>query len=153
MAERWSVEKYRQYVADQAKAKKASHHRSHVQAGWRTIGGQRTYYRSKREANYARYLQWLLERGELHQWEYEPQRFWFPLKSGNNSYTPDFKVWPAPGRYEWHEVKGWLDKPSATKLKRMKKYHPQEPEVRLVMGKEVGAIGEQLGGVIPNWEF
>jgi hypothetical protein len=38
-------------------------------AGWREIGGYRKFYRSKWEANYARYLEWLRARGEITAWD------------------------------------------------------------------------------------
>ena len=41
------------------------------------------------------------------------------------SYLPDFLVINNNDKEEYHEVKGYMDKKSATKLKRMKKYHPE----------------------------
>ena len=46
-------------------------------AGWREIGGQRIYARSRWEANYARYLEWLRANGSIAKWEHEPETFWF----------------------------------------------------------------------------
>ena len=55
-------------------------------AGWREIAGRRIYFRSRWEANYARYLQWLKDRGEIVDWEYEPETFWFEkIKRGVRS--------------------------------------------------------------------
>ena len=88
------------------------------------VGGKRKdlesdYFRSKWEANYARYLNQM----EIN-WEYESKTFWFEdIRSGTTSYTPDFYL-PDSGR--WFEVKGQWDSKSKTKLRRFKKYHPDE---------------------------
>lgn len=64
-------------------------------------------------------------------WEYEPDTFWFEkIKRGVRSYTPDFKIVHKDGTVEYHEVKGWMDKKSQTKIKRMAIYHP---EIKLVV--------------------
>lgn len=121
-------------------------------AGWREIGGIRKYYRSRWEANYARYLQWLLERGELSSWEHEPKTFWFEgVRRGAVSYLPDFRVVEKNGREAYHEVKGWMDSRSKTKIKRMKKYHP---EITLIVidSKSYKSISRQVGGMILGWE-
>lgn len=77
------------------------------------------YFRSKWEANYARYLTQLgIE------WQYEPKTFWFDgIRSGTVNYTPDFYI---PAEDVWHEVKGQWDSKSKTKLRRFKRYHPDE---------------------------
>ena len=122
----------------------------------RSVGGKREdlggmYFRSRWEANYARYLNWLISIGQIEKWEYEPRVFLFPVKRGNTSYTPDFKIEKKDGSCEWHEIKGWMDKDSATKLKRMSKYYPEE--VVIVLGKkEYGAIAKEVRNFIPGWE-
>jgi hypothetical protein len=94
-------------------------------SGWRTIGGKHIFLRSKWESNYARYLETLKIGGFISEWEYEVETFWFDgVKRGCVSYKPDFKVTKQCGAVEYHEVKGWMDARSATKLKRKKKYHP-----------------------------
>lgn len=78
------------------------------------------YVRSRWEANYARYLNWLKSLGEIRDWKYEPDTFEFAdIKRGTRFYTPDFKITEKNGETVYHEVKGWLDQRSATKLKRM----------------------------------
>lgn len=94
-------------------------------AGWRNVGGKRCYFRSRWEANYARYLQCLLETKQIKSWEYEPETFWFKgVKRGVVSYLPDFRVTENDGSSSYHEVKGWMDSKSKTKIRRMGKYHP-----------------------------
>lgn len=113
------------------------------------LGG--AYFRSSWEANYARYLNFLIKHGEIDRWEFEVKTFEFPIKRGSKFYTPDFKVWDLDGTYEWHEVKGFMDQKSATKLKRMTKYYPKE-KVVIVGQKEYGAIEKKVAALIPGWE-
>lgn len=120
-------------------------------AGWREIGRHRKYFRSRWEANYAHYLQFLLERGEILDWEHEPETFWFVgIKRGACSYLPDFRVTDGGG-VAYHEVKGWMDARSKTKIRRMKKYHPKVKLV-LVQEKQYMEINRKLAALIPGWE-
>jgi len=108
--------------------------------GWRTIRGIRKYYRSQWEANYARYLEWLRLKGKIEFWEHEPKTFWFEeIKRGVRSYLPDFRVTELNGDIVYHEVKGYMDSRSHTKIKRMAKYFPK---VKLIVigRKEYNAI-------------
>lgn len=121
-------------------------------AGWREIGGKRNFYRSRWEANYARYLQWLKENGQIVDWQHEPETFWFEaIRRGVRSYKPDFRVWENNGRSDLHEVKGWMDSRSKTCLQRMKKYHPQE-RVVLIDGSQYRDIRLKVMRLIPEWE-
>ena len=121
-------------------------------AGWREIGGKRNFYRSRWEANYARYLQWLKERGEIADWRHEPETFWFDaIKRGVRSYKPDFRVTESNGDSVLHEVKGWMNSRSRTTLRRMKKYHPEE-KIILIDGKQYRAIRSKVMAMIPEWE-
>ena len=122
------------------------------QSGWRTIGGQKCYFRSKWEANYARYLEFLKEYKKIKEWEHEPDTFWFEsIKRGVRSYLPDFKVTQNDDSIYYVEVKGYMDSKSATKLKRMKKYYP-EIEVRLVDGDNYKVLVKQLRYLVKDWE-
>lgn len=122
----------------------------------RAKGGRRPdigpmYFRSAWEANYARYLNWLKERGEIDGWEYEPETFWFDaIRRGVRSYKPDFRI-TEKGKSYFVEVKGWMDPKSRTKLRRMKKYHPGV-EVRLVDAKQYESIKRAVSRLIPAWE-
>lgn len=121
-------------------------------AGWREIGGQRNYFRSRWEANYARYLQWLKDRGEISDWKYEPETFWFDaIRRGVRSYKPDFRVWENDGSSKLHEVKGWMDSRSKTTLSRMAKYHPSE-QILLIDGRQYRTIRIKVMRLIPEWE-
>jgi len=125
---------------------------SYWKAQWCEIGGKRKYYRSKWEKNYALYLQWMLERGEITSWEHESKTFWFEeIKRGTRSYLPDFEVTLLDGRVEYHEVKGWYDPKSKTKIKRMAKYYP-EVKLRLVDVNWFKNYNKFLKSIIPHWD-
>lgn len=121
-------------------------------AGWREVGGKRKYFRSRWEANYARYLEWLRSLGQLQDWEHEPKTFWFEgIRRGTRSYLPDFRVTENDGSIHYIEVKGWMDSRSKTKLKRMARYHP-DVDLRLVDSGAYRTLCEQVRGIINGWE-
>ena len=121
-----------------------------------TRGGLRPdigiYVRSSWEANYARYLNWLIGIKQIDSWEYEPDTFEFTtIRRGSRFYTPDFKVIGNDGLVEYHEVKGYMDGRSATKLKRMAKYYPDIKII--VIGKEMYAdLRKRVAQMIDGWE-
>lgn len=99
---------------------------------WHEIAGRRIFFRSDWEMRVAKHLQLLKEQGEISEWEHEPQTFWFEeIKRGTRSYLPDFKVTRPCGIHYWVEVKGYFDRKSWTKIKRFKKYYPEEQLVIL----------------------
>jgi len=111
------------------------------------------YVRSSWEANWARYLNWLKDQGEIEKWEYEPDTFWFDaIKRGNRSYTPDFKVRWADGTVEYHEVKGYMDRASRTKLNRMRKYYPNVM-VKIIDKAAYYSVATDVRSFIPEWEM
>lgn len=129
----------------------AKSHRS-WKAGWRDVGGKKIFFRSRWEANYARYLEWLKGLGEIAKWEHEPHVFWFlEIKRGTRSYLPDFKITENNGSVVYHEVKGWMDPQSKTKIKRMAKYHPQ---VKLIVigPKNYKALENMVSRLLVGWE-
>lgn len=98
------------------------------------------FFRSKTEANYARYLNFAGVK-----WEYEPKEFFFEgIRKGSVSYKPDFYL---AEEDRWIEVKGWFDAKSMTKLKRFCKYYPQEfKKLTLVVQSKKGvAMATDLG--------
>lgn len=121
-------------------------------AGWREIGGKRKYFRSKWEANYARYLEWLKEHNQIKEWQHENKTFWFDdIKRGCRSYLPDFEITNNNGSIEYHEVKGWYDDRSKTKTKRMAKYYP-EVKLIIIFQKQYNDIKNKVGRLIKDWE-
>ena len=112
-----------------------------------------SFFRSSWEANYARYLNFLIAKGEIARWEYEPDTFWFiPIKRGIRSYMPDFKVWERETAQPYYvEIKGWMDAKSQTKLKRMQKYHPAV-KIRLLDQVQYKALAKSVAGLLPHWE-
>lgn len=129
-----------------------------AQPGGRSSGGRRAdlgglYVRSTWEANYARFLNLLVAQRKILRWEYEPHTFWFEsIKRGTRSYQPDFKVYLLDGTHEWHEVKGWMDPKSKTKLARMARYYPDEKVVVIAQGWFRQARRGGLAACIPGWE-
>jgi hypothetical protein len=122
-------------------------------AGWREVGGKRIWFRSRWEANYGRYLEWLKCLGNIREWEHEPKVFWFlEIKRGTRSYLPDFRITENDGSQVFHEVKGWMDPKSKTKIKRMALYHP---DVKLVVVGRSGyrALEKMVGRIISGWEI
>lgn len=110
------------------------------------------YFRSCWEANYARYLNFLIKAGEIVKWEYEPETFFFEgIRSGTVSYTPDFKLYPKRGEPYFVEVKGYMDDKSRIKLKRMAKFYPAI-RVDLLDGDRYRAIARVFKRILPNWE-
>jgi len=94
-------------------------------------GKKKYYMRSRWERNYAWYLNFLIKHKEIKNWEYEVDTFWFKkIKRGVRSYKPDFKIFNNDNTIEYHEVKGYMDPKSKTKLKRIAKYYPK---VKLIL--------------------
>ncbi len=133
-------------------------HKSHTAEGThsRAHGGKRAdldnrYFRSGWEANYARYLNWLITQGQIVSWEYEADTFEFhKIKKGIRFYTPDFKILNNDGTYEYHEIKGYMDDASATKLKRMARYYP-DTKLILIQKDEYREISKWKR-LFPEWE-
>ena len=92
-----------------------------------TVGGGDITFRSKLEARWSKYLDFLLEHDEIQAWDYECKVFEFEeIRHGTTRYLPDFRVTESDGSITWHEVKGVLLQKSITKLRRMHKYYPDE---------------------------
>ncbi len=102
-----------------------------IKRGYFNINGKRIFFRSKWEANYALYLNFLIRQKQIKKWEYEKDVFIFhKIKFGTRSYRPDFKVINNDKNIEYHEIKGWMTPKSKTQMKRMKKYYP---EIKLIL--------------------
>ncbi len=121
--------------------------------GYREVGGKKVFFRSSWEYNYALYLQYQKELGKILDWFFESDVFWFDgIKRGCVSYKPDFKVIRPDGSVYFIEIKGWMDKASKTKLKRMAKYHP-EVELVLIDSKKYRIFEKDWQFKLKNWEF
>jgi hypothetical protein len=107
-------------------------------------------FRSGWEQNYAYYLEWLKKQGEIKDWEYEPQRYYFidykvkPPKPLGNGYLPDFKVINNDGSWYLVEIKG--RRQGINKLKRMKRFYP-EIKVELIEAKEYNELKRKIGKI------
>jgi hypothetical protein len=146
MTERVTKQEYLELVQKSRKPNP----QARTSSGWWTDGTRSYYMRSYWESNYAYYLNFLIKHGKIVSWTYEEDVFWFmSIKRGVRSYKPDFKVHYPDGRTEYHEVKGYYDKRSKTKMARMKKYYPLVV-VQLIDRKKYKAI-TKIGGLIEGW--
>jgi predicted nucleic acid-binding Zn ribbon protein len=122
-----------------------------------TRGGRRDdlagrYFRSAWEANWARYLNWLVRHGAIASWQFEATTFEFhKIKRGSRFYTPDFRVTNNDASIEYHEIKGYMDPRSATKLRRMAKYYPGV-KIVLIEKSAYAAVAKKIAALIPEWE-
>jgi hypothetical protein len=128
-----------------SRAKRVGGRYAHATGGKRAdLGG--LYVRSNMEANYLRFLTFLGI-----PWQYEPVRFIFhAVVSGKNRvYVPDVYL---PRAKEYHEIKGWMDKNSAIKLRRMAKFYPTVKVV--VIGPEFfrDVCARRLCRAIPGYQ-
>jgi len=122
---------------------------SNCKRGWFVDKDKKYYMRSGWELRYAAYLNILKKSSAIKDWEYEVDTFWFyKIKRGVRSYKPDFKIWFNDTSFEYHEVKGWLDNKSKTKLKRMKIYYPNI-DVKLKGAK----FFKDNNHIIPSYDF
>lgn len=127
-------EEYRQKISDRmskqmvGRIKSSADNYSRTKKGWAEFdNGKRCYFRSGWELKYANFLETLKKSKAIKDWTYEEDTFWFEkIKRGVRSYTPDFKIYFNDDSYEYHEVKGWMDPKSKTKIKRFEKYYPLE---------------------------
>lgn len=121
-------------------------------AGWREIAGNRYYFRSKWEANYAKHLDFIASKGLIKEWKHEPDTFWFDeIKRGVRSYLPDFRITENDGKVWYAEVKGYYDSKTLTKIKRFRKYYPQF-ELHLIDKKWFGKNNGLMRNFIKDWE-
>ena len=90
--------------------------------------------------------------GEIKDFSYEPtipatgtKFFDFPSKKhGTTRYKPDFMVVTKTGITEFHEVKGYIDSKSKTKLKLMIKHYPNII-LKLIEKKNISTYKRFLG--------
>lgn len=119
-----------------------------IQRGWFEIGDEKLFFRSKWEANYALYLNFLIKQNLIREWTYEKDVFVFEaIQFGTRSYRPDFKIINNDNSIEYHEVKGYMDAKSVTKLKRMAKYYPAI-KIVIIDTKYYRDIKKKVGGIL-----
>jgi hypothetical protein len=110
------------------------------------------FVRSSWEANYARYLNYLIETHEIINWDYEIDKFIITNWAGKQKfYIPDFKIIKTDMSIEYHEVKGYMDKDSQYKLDKMNTEHP-DVKLILVNKQSYRQLETQYKDIIPKWE-
>jgi hypothetical protein len=116
------------------------------------VGGQTVSFKSLWEYNYACYLQFLKEKKSIKDWEYEPIRFSYKehYERGPYDYLPDYRVTHLDGSTEWHEVKGYMNSKSRSKIKRFEK-HFKEEGIVLIIDKEFFKSAKKYRLLIPGW--
>jgi hypothetical protein len=97
------------------------------------IAGKVWHFDSQYEKNYALYLQYLKEKGEIVDYIKNTTTFPFTEKATYvirsvlrfiSGYRPDFIVFYADDRYEIHEIKGWKNEKMHAQLEQMEKDYP-----------------------------
>ncbi len=132
-------------------------HQPTVYGSRQAKGGYRSdiglYVRSSWEANFARYLNYMKDEGNVYRWRYEPEVFIFHrVKKGTRAYVPDFKVWDYEGaRPNYYEIKGYMDAKSKIKLKRMSLYYP-EIDIEIIDSETYKKINRWARDRIAHWE-
>ena len=111
------------------------------------------FFRSSWEANYARYLNYLVNSNQIYKWEFEPDTFIFHGETrGAITYLPDFKIYTLNGNIEYHEIKGWMDAKSKSKLKKMAAFYPNI-ELKLIDSKLYYKLEKEFKLILPFWEY
>ena len=126
------------------------------------IPGLDKYTRSKREATMAKELLAMRDAGVFLSVEYEPLRFTFLKKNGqqmggvNAHYVPDFRVRFAENLHgydmAWIECKGYMDRNSMIRLKRflLQEVHPSGAVLFINTAKNEYARLVQYLSKLPN---
>jgi hypothetical protein len=123
----------------------------HTENGFVFFKEKWIFIRSRWEANIMAYLEFLKKKGEIIDWEYEPETFWFKnIKRGTNNYKPDFRITRNDRTKYFIEVKGYMTRKDEIKLDRMKRYHPLV-EVEVFQKEQYNRIA-QFGRMIPGWD-
>jgi len=142
-----NLKEYKEILLEKTKKNQRNKY-SRSKSGKYNINGEKIFFRSVWEANYALYLDFLVKHKKIKKWEYEPKTFWFKkIKRGVRSYMPDFKITNNDKSVSYHEVKGWMDNKSKTKLNRMRIYYPNV-KIVLIDKNSYKDILKKLKGII-----
>ena len=116
------------------------------------LDGRIYRFRSKAEARYAAYLQWLKDTGNIKAWDYEFEYFGWTNQRGNKvQYCPDFRTLrDSESDWEYWEVKGYLDARSKAKLKGFSKHFPYL-KLTVIDSAWFKRNTKKLKGLVPGW--
>lgn len=130
-----------------------------LRAGHYSIAGKTYHFRSGFEHRWGCVLQLCMRFPQLAQailqyevtsWQYEPETLPFdnpqlydakhlaPRRRGILQYKPDFKVTRPDGTFIYHETKGYMAGPDATKLRQFHRYYPGRHVLVVVDGMPRG---------------
>lgn len=129
------------------------------------------FYRSSWESNFHRYIKYLEPATDLKYESVTYSFFEFGIRRGQVTYTPDFLLTYPDGTAMLVEIKGFFSPQDVTKLRRFKRFYPQEfAKLRAVVGSRGGKadlvcqslglpvlvyykdIAKKYGDEVPNWE-
>lgn len=103
------------------------------------VGGKSCHFRSKFERNWAKYLEFLKEQGEIFDWNYETIDLIFANEiKGVKSWLIDFTVEKNDGSLYYQECKGLLEGKDVTRFIRASKYYPNAKIELVLQGKPSG---------------
>lgn len=113
---------------------------------------------SNYEYNYALYLDYLYNAGEIAGWVRNTTLFYFskPIQvlsrnSEQKSYRPDFIIFNKDGTYEIHEVKGWFNEKAKEVDKQFKKDYPNLA-YKLIKKEDILSLQQQFKDKLWGWE-
>lgn len=109
------------------------------------------YFRSSWEANYARYLSLMKSQKMIKKWEHEKHSFEINVLGKLKHYLPDFKVYHNDGTSEFHEVKGYYDERSKSKIEAFIKQYPQL-KLKVITKTEYREMYKKYKDMIMFWE-
>lgn len=110
---------------------------------------------SNYEYDYALYLDYLYDNGEIAGWIRNTTSFGFSEKIQvrnriQQSYRPDFIVFMLDGTYEIHEVKGWMNERSQTILAQFKKDY-KNLKLRVIGKPEILSLQRNFKDKLWGW--
>ncbi len=94
------------------------------------VNGVLCHFDSKLEFRYAQYLDILKTAGEIKDFFYEFHVFYFDGDNSPKSYKPDFLIRNNDSSFEYHELKGFVQKFDIDKFKRMSE---ERPKVKIIL--------------------
>lgn len=113
---------------------------------------------SNYEYDYALYLDYLYEKGEIAGWVRNTTKFYFSRTveipgrtTKQNAYRPDFIIFNKDSTYQIHEVKGWMNDKSQVVCDQFAKDYPNLT-YKIITRDEILSLQSQFKDKIWGWE-